>query len=65
MTTLAKDITTAETAAKQAWITAREDAEHGSVRDRDRKRQIASLLAAGYDQIQRAGKLAGENGDEG
>lgn len=65
MTALAKSIVAAEAAAKQVWTDARELAEHGSAQDRDHYRQVAALLAAAYDMVQRAGKLAGENGDQG
>lgn len=62
MTTLAAHIATAETAAKQAWTEARE--RRDTAPDDDRTRRIVALLAAGYDQIQRAGKLAGEDGGD-
>lgn len=61
MTTLAAHITTAETAAEEAWIEARKLRDSGLTDSR--LREIASLLAAGYDQIKRAKGLAGENGD--
>lgn len=53
----------AETATEQAWKSARELGEDGPAQDRDHYRQVAVLLGAAHDMVQRAGKLAGENGE--